>query len=585
MRFDPSSAARWLFGPGPPEPGYLWPRWLFLRALGFIFFTAFYSLLFQIRGLIGPQGILPAGDYLRVVGQQLGARGFWYAPTLLWLASGDRVLLLLCWTGLMASVLLMLNLWPRAALVVCVILFLSFVCAARDFSEYQSDGMLLEAGFLSWFFAPPGLRPGLGERHPPSRASLFMLRWECFRIYFESGIVKLASGDPQWRHLTAMDHYYENGPLPNWIGWYVQQLPHGFHAAATLLTLVMELGLIWMFFLRRRLRLLLFFLVTPFQVAIILTANLGFLNHLVLVLGVLLLDDRFLVRLLPRMAFRNSKVEIGNSKLETGNSSGVAQTFASQKAPETSRDPVETGPSERGCGLSGRRTAEFENHELCATPAATVQHSSFILHRWQAVTRHSSLVLSGLFLSWIFYNTTVLLLLYLFRSLPLPLAPVVALEPYRISNQYGLFAVMTTARYEIEFQGTRDGQNWLAYPFRYKPQDPRQPPRIHAPYQPRFDWNLWFASLGSWRQYSWVVTTEALLLKNDSSVLSLFAGNPFSAGPPRAVRAVVWQYWFTDLRTKREEGLWWRRELRGLYAPALERDAQGMIGLLGEPVR
>ena len=72
MRFDPVSTARWLFGPGPPEPGYLWPRWLFLRALGFIFFTAFYSLLFQIRGLIGPQGILPAGEYLQVVGQRLG---------------------------------------------------------------------------------------------------------------------------------------------------------------------------------------------------------------------------------------------------------------------------------------------------------------------------------------------------------------------------------------------------------------------------------------------------------------------------------------------------------------------------------
>jgi hypothetical protein len=75
------------------------------------------------------------------------------------------------------------------------------------------------------------------------------------------------------------------------------------------------------------------------------------------------------------------------------------------------------------------------------------------------------------------------------------------------------------------------------------------------------------------------------LLKNDSSVLSLFAGNPFPGEPPQAVRAVVWQYWFTDLKTKREEGLWWRRELRGLYAPVLERDAQGNIGVLGEPVR
>jgi len=540
------SAARWLLGPWRAEgPGYLWPRWLFLRALGFIFFTAFYSLLFQIRGLIGPQGILPAGEYLQLVSQRLGVRGFWYAPTLLWLGSGDHAVLALCWAGLVAAALLMLNLWPRAALVVCVIAFLSFVSAARDFSSYQSDGMLLEAGFLSWFFAPPGLRPRLGELHPPSRASLFLLRWECFRIYFESGIVKLASGDPQWRHLTAMDHYYENGPLPNWIGWYVQQLPHGFHAVTTLLTLMVELGLVWMFLLQRRWRTLLFMILTPFQVGIVLTANLGFINHLVLVFGVLLLDDRLLCRLFPRLRLRNWKLEIGNSKLQTGSS--------------------ELGNSGPTTDIGPR------------TP-----HSGLVA-RLSLVTGHLSLLLSGLFLSWIFYNTTVLLLLYLFRSLPVPLAPVIALEPFRISNQFGLFAVMTTARYEIEFQGTADGQNWVAYPFRYKPQDPRKPPRIYAPYQPRFDWNLWFASLGGWRQYPWVVRTEGLLLLNDSSVLSLFAGNPFSGEPPRAVRAVVWQYWFTDLKTKRADGLWWRREMHGLYAPSLERDAQGNITVLQGP--
>jgi hypothetical protein len=367
-----------------------------------------------------------------------------------------------------------------------------------------------------------------------------------------------------------------------------------------------------MFFLPRPLRLLLFFLVTPFQIAIILTANLGFLNYLVLVLGVLLLDDRFLSRLFPRLAFRIPRAETRSWKLESGNSEmefghlraepplecggltppsqielkgsdRAAQTFTSQKVPETpaprSAARAARDSEGRGCGLSGGRTTEFDGLEVCATPA------SGLLARLSPVTRHLSLLLSGLFLSWIFYNTTVLLLLYLFRSLPVPLAPVAALESFRISNQYGLFAVMTTARYEIEFQGTRDGQNWLAYPFRYKPQDPRRPPKIHAPYQPRFDWNLWFASLGSWRQYPWVVRTEALLLKSDPSVLALFAGNPFPGEPPRIVRAVVWQYWFTDLTTKRKEGLWWHRELRGLYAPTLERDAQGNIGVLSEPVQ
>ena len=82
--------------------------------------------------------------------------------------------------------------------------------------------------------------------------------------------------------------------------------------------------------------------------------------------------------------------------------------------------------------------------------------------------------------------------------------PVIALEPFRFANGYGLFAVMTRGRYEIEFQGSNDGVNWVAYPFRYKPQDVNRGQRIFAPYQPRFDWNLWFASLGSWRQNEFV---------------------------------------------------------------------------------
>jgi lipase maturation factor 1 len=169
------------------------------------------------------------------------------------------------------------------------------------------------------------------------------------------------------------------------------------------------------------------------------------------------------------------------------------------------------------------------------------------------------------------------------RSLPLPTMPVVALEPFRIANRYGLFAVMTRGRYEIEFQGSNDGQNWVAYPFGYKPQDVSQAPRIYAPYQPRFDWNLWFASLGEWREYPIVLNAEVRLLSGDRDVLALFAGNPFPQVPPRQIRAVLWQYWFTSSAEKQLTGAWWRREMKGLYAPTLEREPDGKIGAIEMP--
>ncbi len=184
-------------------------------------------------------------------------------------------------------------------------------------------------------------------------------------------------------------------------------------------------------------------------------------------------------------------------------------------------------------------------------------------------------------LMWVGYATAVPMVKMLWPSAPLWVGPAAALDTLRIANSYGLFAVMTPHRFEIEFQGSEDGVNWVAYPFRYKPQDVRERPRIYAPYQPRFDWNLWFASLGSWEQNLMVPRTEALLLDGDEDVLGLFEGNPFRARPPRFVRAVLWQYWFSTKAEKKASGVWWRRELVGLYAPTLTRGADGRIGVVG----
>jgi hypothetical protein len=548
--WKPASVVRWLLHPARGDSGRLVSRWLFLRALGLIYFSAFYSLIFQIRGLMGPAGILPAGEFLRAVAESTGRGRFWYAPTAFWLSSSSNMLMAVCWIGIVASVLVVLNAWPRGALFVCFLCFLSFVSAAGEFSGYQSDGMLLEAGFIALFFAPHRLRPGLGVGQPPIRASVFLLLWEWFRIYFESGVAKIASGDPEWRHFTAMDEYYQNGPLPTWIGWYVQHFPHWFHAATAFGTLALELVLVWMLFLPRQWRIVLFFIVTPWQIGIILTANYTFLNYLVLMLGFLLLDDRFLVRYVPTR-WRES-LPLGPAAPSTGETAVSEFDSASiLKTGETSAS------GEQALGAEGT-----------ARPL-----SGTLYHHLSSL----QLVLTGVMFAWIFYASTTQLVWMLWPGAPLPTAPVVALEPFRIADRYGLFATMTRGRYEIEFQGTQDGQHWVTYPFRYKPQDPSKAPGIYAPYQPRFDWNLWFASLGEWRSNPIVPRTEERLLTGSADVLALFAANPFREQPPRQVRAVVWEYWFSTPEEKHSQGVWWTRQLLGLYAPTLQREADGRI--------
>lgn len=536
MQRTPAGILRWLCDPQFGLRNRFLPRWLFLRALGLIYFSAFYSLLRQATGLIGPTGILPAEQYLDAVQRSLGASRFWYAPTLYWISASDTAIVAICWVGLIASVAAFVNAWPRLSFFICFVCFLSFVAAAGDFSGYQSDGMLLEAGFLSLLAAPGGLWPGFGEDNPPMRASYFLLQWEWFRIYFESGLVKLLSGDPEWRHFTAMDQYYQNCPLPTWIGYYVQHLPHWFQAATAGATLVMELGIVLLWFLPRRWRLVCFFIVTPWEIGVILTANYTFLNYLVLVLGFLLLDDGYLRRLIPAR-FRPVK---------------LAEVQAVVPELEEPAGPI-----------------SILNAEQEKPKAPKLSH-------WQAIR----FALATVLLALVGYVTAAELILMGVREAPLPTSPITALAPFRIANQYGLFAVMTRELYQIEFQGSNDGRNWTAYPFQYKPQAVNAAPGIYAPYQPRFDWNLWFASLGNWQQNSIVPLTEERLLTGTPSVLRLFAGNPFAGTPPKYVRVVLWQYWFTSLKQKRETGDWWTRKLLGQYAPTLTLEPDGKFGVV-----
>jgi hypothetical protein len=525
MPRSPAAIFHWLFDSGPAQaPRRLAARWLFLRALGLIFFSAFCSLLRQVRGLIGPDGLLPAQEYLQAIRQVAGASRFWEVPTLFWLRSDSRALLLVAWLGLIASILLILNFWPRGMILVCLVAFLSFISTLQTFSSYQSDGMLLSAGFISLFFAPPGFWPRWGERHPGPRASLFLLLLVWFTIYFESGVAKIASGDPEWRNLSAMDDYYQNGPLPTWIGWYANHLPHWFHVGTAGFTLALELVLVWMALMPRRFRIALFWLVTPLQVGIIVTSNYAFLNYLVLALGVLLLDDNYLAAFLPRHLRDEARQAVPLTQ------AGIAPA----------------------------------DENLRQSSWAALRKALSPIGLWVAA-----------FLQiWVYYAIAAQLIWMIVPWARLPTSPVAGLEPYRIANRYGLFAVMTRGRYEIEFEGSNDGRTWRPYPFRYKPQDPRAEPRIFAPYQPRFDWNLWFASLDNWQQNRFVIYAEERLLTGSPSVLALFAGNPFPNAPPMQLRAMVWQYWFSD-PTEKKRGIWWRRELIGLYAPALARQPDG----------
>jgi hypothetical protein len=130
---------------------------------------------------------------------------------------------------------------------------------------------------------------------------------------------------------------------------------------------------------------------------------------------------------------------------------------------------------------------------------------------------------------------------------------------WHVSNAYGLFAVMTTTRYELIIEGSDDGVNWQPYVFHYKPQDPFSAPKQVAPYHPRLDWQMWFAALEPASEPYWLRRFLHQLLKGSKPVLRLVSHNPFSQKPPAQIRVCIYAYRFTNWRERNQGGAYWER--------------------------
>ena len=294
-----SALTRWFWGTHTERTMFYLSRWLFLRGLGCIYLIAFLSLWVQIHGLVGSNGILPAGQYLEAVRQQIGTEGYYLVPTLFWLNTSDAFLHFLCAGGVLLSLVLIAGFVPSFALVGLWALYLSLVTVGQVFLSFQWDVLLLEAGFLAIFFAPLQLRDTFTRSSQSSTAFLWLLRWLLFRLMFASGFVKLVS-DEVWRNLTALNFHYETQPLPTWFGWYAHQLPEWFHKASTIGMFAAELVVPFLIFAPRHPRTVGCIGLIVLQILIILTGNYCFFNLLTIVLCLLLIDDVMWKALLPK---------------------------------------------------------------------------------------------------------------------------------------------------------------------------------------------------------------------------------------------------------------------------------------------
>jgi hypothetical protein len=457
---------------------------LFLRALALVHAVAFASFWSQSAGLVGPGGLLPAVRFFAEAHTQLGAAAYWEVPSLCWVFGAGSFLPIACACGLALSALVFCGFAPALCLALLWALYLSLCSAGQIFYDFQWDALLLEATLIGVFLAPWSWRARLDAVDPPLLAR-WLVWWLLFRLMLLSGLVKLASGDPTWRHLTALTFHYETQPLPTPVAWYAHHLPAGWQRLSCAVLLGIELLAPWALLAPRAWRHSAALALIGLQGLIALTGNYTFFNLLAAALGLTCLDDRWWGRRQP--------------------SEG------------TGRPPPRL--------LRGFAYFAF----LCT---ALEGLADFV----PAVAGAPAVAF---------------------------LAGTVA--PFRSLNNYGLFAVMTTERPELVFQGSDDGRDWRDYELPDQPGDLHRRPEFVAPAQPRLDWQLWFAALQPPAQNPWVETLGVELLRGNPQVLARFARNPFPRQPPHYLRVVRYRYHFTDAAERARTGNWWRRTPDDLY--------------------
>jgi lipase maturation factor len=286
-----------------PGSTHVLTRFIILRLLGVVYLAAFLGLVRQLIPLIGREGLLPADSWLREVAATLGSgsrtRGFARFPSIFWLDASDGFLLACAWSGVALSALVIAGRANAAVMALLWGLYASFVHVGQVWYGYGWEIQLVETGFLAIFLVPLLDWRALAARPPPAVA-VWLFRWLAFRIMLGAGLIKMRH-DPCWRDLTCLDFHFETQPVPNPLSPFFHFLPHAVHAAGVVLNHLCELGCPFLILAGpRRLRHIAAGAMATFQLLLIVSGNLSFLNWLTLVAILACFDDDLLAGLLPR---------------------------------------------------------------------------------------------------------------------------------------------------------------------------------------------------------------------------------------------------------------------------------------------
>lgn len=255
---------------------YWFARFLIQRALGVIYFIAFINALNQFRPLAGENGLLPIRPFLERV-------SFKKAPSLFHWHYSDRLLGVVCWIGIVLSLLTISGasemgpFWiSTTAWLLLWALYMSIVNVGQTFYGFGWESMLLEIGFFAAFLGP------LHSTVPV--LMIWIIRWMLFRVEFGAGLIKMR-GDACWRKLTCLNYHHETQPQPNPLSRFFHLLPESLHKIETFFNHAVQLVIIWGLFLPQPVAAFSALLIILSQSYLIISGNYSWLNWMTIVLA------------------------------------------------------------------------------------------------------------------------------------------------------------------------------------------------------------------------------------------------------------------------------------------------------------
>lgn len=489
------------------EESYLLARWLFLRFLGIIHLTAFCSYAFQIIGLNGSGGILPTQDQLQLLKEMnLSAWDcFLQFPSLAWINCSDSFLQFITIAGSILSVFVILGIATAPCLLLLSVLWLTLVKGGAEFTGFQSDGMLVELTVLSLFFAPwQWIEPPwpVPEKFRRQTSPPMIAIWLLRFMLFR---IMFVSGLVK---IASGD--------PTWRDFTAMQYHYETQPIPT--------PLAW------------------------------YAHHLPAWINKASVGGMYVSEIFAPLcifgprgfkifgAFMMASLHIGIAL--TGNYTFLSFLMVTLCVTL----------------LDDRLLEKVFPKELTASIKGSLEERQ--PGKWREILYRT--------VATIFFTVAIAVGLgsiYGSQLIALPLRPILAIfAPLELCNVYGLFAVMTTKRPEIVFEGSNDGKKWLSYEFPCKPGDNlKQAPPWVAPHMPRLDWRLWFAAMGPVSDNPWVFALVKQMLKGNAELNKFLLVNPFPDAPPKFIRAFVYDYHFTSPEQRATTGDWWWRDNKRVY--------------------